>query len=150
MRFFSRMIASGLGSGFAPVAPGTVGSLVALGFGGLLLTAPGWALPLAIVLATLGGLWAIGPAGGSDDPGWVTIDEFAGQWIAMLPLASPSPMGLLAAFALFRLFDITKPGPVGWADRQHGPAGVMGDDLIAGAIAGGAIWGFQQAWPGLI
>jgi phosphatidylglycerophosphatase A len=150
MRFISRMIASGLGSGFAPVAPGTAGSLVALAFGALLLTGPRWALPLAIVLATIAGLWAIGRSGGSDDPGWVVIDEFAGQWISLLPLSTPSPLGLLAAFALFRLFDITKPGPVGWADRQHGAAGVMGDDLIAGAIAAGAIWGFQQAWPGLI
>lgn len=150
MRFVSRLIASGFGSGFAPVAPGTVGSLVALAFGALLLIASGWALPLAIVLATLVGLWVIGPAGGADDPGWVTIDEFAGQWIALLPLSAPSPLGLLAAFALFRLFDITKPGPVGWADRQHGAAGVMGDDIIAGALAGAVLWGFQQSWPGVI
>jgi phosphatidylglycerophosphatase A len=150
MRFVSRMIASGFGTGFAPVAPGTVGSLAALAIGALLLTGPVWALPACIVLATAIGLWAVGRAGGDEDPGWVVIDEFAGQWIAMLPLASPSPLGLLAAFLLFRLFDITKPGPVGWADRKHGAAGVMGDDVIAGAIAGALIWGFQEGWPGLI
>jgi phosphatidylglycerophosphatase A len=150
MQFVSRMIASGFGSGFAPVAPGTVGSLAALGLGALMLVGPGWVLPFAIVLATLAGLWAIGPAGGGDDPGWVTIDEFAGQWVALLPLASPSPLGLAAAFVLFRLFDITKPGPVGWADRQHGAAGVMADDLIAGGIAAAVIWGVQRGWPSLL
>jgi phosphatidylglycerophosphatase A len=78
------------------------------------------------------------------------IDEFAGQWIAMLPLATATPLGLLAAFALFRLLDITKPGPIGWADRQHGAAGVMADDLIAGAIAAGIIWALQSRFPGVL
>jgi phosphatidylglycerophosphatase A len=70
----------------------------------------------------------------------VVIDEFAGQWIALLPLSHPSPLGLLAAFVLFRLLDITKPGPIGWADRQHGPLGVMADDVIAGGIAAVVLW----------
>lgn len=150
MKAFARLIASGLGSGFSPRAPGTVGSLAALVPGAALLLGPPWALPLAILLITLAGLWAIGPAGGGDDPGWVVVDEFAGQWIALLPLARPTPLGLLMAFALFRLLDITKPGPIGWADRQHGPAGVMGDDLIAGAIAAGILWAVQSRFPGLI
>lgn len=150
MRFVARIIASGFGSGFAPLAPGTVGSLAALCLGALMLQGGSWFLPVAIVLATVAGLWAIGPAGGSDDPGWVTIDEFAGQWIALLPLASPSPLGLTVAFLLFRLFDITKPGPIGWADRQHGAVGVMADDLIAGGTAAAVIFGVQQAWPGLL
>ncbi len=146
----ARAIASGLGSGYSPVAPGTAGSLVAVAFGALLLLGPPWALLLAIGLATALGLWAIDRAGGSEDPGWVVIDEFAGQWIALLPLASPSPLGLLAAFVLFRLFDITKPGPIGWADRQHGPAGVMGDDIIAGCVAAALLWTAQMVWPGFL
>lgn len=150
MKRLASLIASGLGSGYAPRAPGTVGSLAALLPGAALLLAPAWALPLAILLVTLAGLWAIGRADGSDDPGWVVVDEFAGQWMALLPLARPTPLGLLAAFALFRLLDITKPGPIGWADRQHGAAGVMGDDLIAGAIAAGILWAVQSRWPGLI
>lgn len=56
--------------------------------------------------------------------------------LAMLPLAGLAPAAwpvwAAAAFGLFRLFDITKPGPVGWADRQHGAWGIMGDDLLAG------------------
>jgi len=146
----ARMIASGFGSGFAPKAPGTVGSLAALVLGAGMLMLPDWVLPLAILAASLGGLWAVAEAGGADDPGWVVIDEFAGQWIAMLPLAAVTPKGLLAAFALFRLLDITKPGPIGWADRQHGAAGVMADDVIAGVIAAGIIWALQNRFPGVL
>ena len=146
----ARLIASGFGTGFAPKAPGTVGSLAALVLGAGMMLLPAWVLPLAILAASIGGVWAVAEAGGADDPGWVVIDEFAGQWIAMLPLASLSAKGLLAAFVLFRLLDITKPGPIGWADRQHGPAGVMADDLIAGAIAAGIIWAFQSRFPGLL
>ena len=150
MRRLARLIASGFGSGYSPRAPGTAGSLLALVIGAGLLAVSPWALPVAIVLAIAAGLWAIGPAGGTEDPGWVVIDEFAGQWIALVPLAAPTPLGLLAAFALFRLFDITKPGPVGWADRQHGALGVMGDDVIAGGISAALLWASTLLWPTLL
>ena len=55
-----------------------------------------------------------------------------------------------AAFVLFRLFDIVKPGPVGWADRKGGAAGIMADDLIAGAIAAGILWAVRGRWPGAL
>ncbi len=152
----ARAIASGFGSGYAPWAPGTVGSAAALGIGCLLLPWSPAALPIAAALAVFAGIWAIGAsAAAADDPGWVVIDEFAGMWIAMLPLAplpggALSPIGLLAAFLLFRLLDVTKPGPIGWADRQHNAAGVMADDVIAGAIAAGIIWAARNRWPGLL
>jgi phosphatidylglycerophosphatase A len=159
---FARFVASGCGAGFAPRAPGTVGSLLALVLGALLMLLPAFVLPLAVLVAALGGLWAIrasgaaeepngGSGGGSDgDPGWVVIDEVAGQWIALLGLPRPSAIGLLAAFLLFRLLDIAKPGPVGWADRQGGAAGIMADDLIAGAIAAGILWAIASRFPGLL
>ena len=78
---------------------------------------------------------AVTRAGVEGDPGWVVIDEFAGQWISLMALARPTLAGVVAAFVLFRLFDVTKLGPVGWADRQHGAFGVMADDVIAGIIA---------------
>ena len=138
----SRWIASAGGLGFAPAAPGTVGSAAALVAGALLLRAGGLPLLLAAaLLATLGGWWATRRAvtDPNADPGWVVIDEVAGQWTAMLAVpALPPPAQwpwLLAAFALFRLFDIAKPGPVGWADRQGGAWGIMADDVIAGAGA---------------
>jgi phosphatidylglycerophosphatase A len=115
-----------------------------------LLLAPPGTLAVAALLVSLLGLWAIRAAEVDGDPGWVVIDEVAGQWVALLGLARPTPLGLLAAFALFRLFDIVKPGPVGWADRQGGAGGIMADDLIAGAIAAGILWAVGQRWPGLL
>jgi phosphatidylglycerophosphatase A len=145
----SRLIASGFGSGFSPLAPGTVGSVVALVVGAGLMGVSPFALPVAAVAAVMGGWWAISACGGAEDPGWIVIDEFAGQWIAMLALTRPALPGLLLAFALFRLLDITKPGPVGWADRRHDAVGVMGDDVIAGAIAAGVIGGIRAFFPEL-
>jgi phosphatidylglycerophosphatase A len=146
---FSRVVASGFGTGFFPVASGTFASLVAAVIGAGFLLASPFALPVAVTIATFGGLWAVAAAGGDDDPGWVVIDEFAGQWIAMLSLARPTLAGLAAAFVLFRFLDIVKPGPVAWVDRQRGPAAVMADDLIAGAIAAGILWAVQSHWPGV-
>lgn len=144
----ARLVASGLGSGYAPVAPGTAGSLVALILGaGLLLLSPAL-LAVAAVLAAVAGWWSVRKLRLGDDPGWVVVDEFAGQWTAMLALARPSIAGLAGAFVLFRLLDITKPGPVGWADRQHSAIGVMADDILAGAIAAGLLWTVRQLWPG--
>ena len=130
-----RLVASGFGCGFAPVAPGTVGSAVALAVGAGLMQVSPYALPAAALLACLAGIWAIAVADGAGDPGWIVIDEFVGQWIAMLALPQASAIGLAASFALFRLFDIAKPGPVGWADRRKSAWGVMADDVIAGVLA---------------
>jgi phosphatidylglycerophosphatase A len=147
---FSRLIASGFGSGFFPRAPGTAASLAAVAVGAGLLWLSPFALPIATLIAAFGGLWAIGAAGAGDDPGWVVIDEFAGQWIALLPLARPTLPGLAAAFVLFRFLDIVKPGPIAWADRQHGRVAVMADDLAAGAITAGILWAVQSRWPGVL
>lgn len=134
----STIIASFFGAGRSPWAPGTAGSLVALLLGAAALHGPVWLLPALAVAATLAGLLAI-PHAVPDreaDPGWVVIDEVAGQWITLLGLAaSPSIPGLLAAFLLFRALDIWKPGPIGWADRKPGAVGIMLDDVIAGVIA---------------
>lgn len=126
-------IASLGGIGFLPIAPGTWGSLVVLP---IALAGPGAALALAVAL-TATAAWALPRVLPKDaDPGWVVIDEGAGQALALAALpASAGWLGVALAFALFRLFDIAKPGPVGWADRQPGAFGVMLDDLIAGALA---------------
>ncbi len=130
-------------------APGTWGSLAALPAGWLVYTLFGpWGLIGGIVLSYALGVWATGvETKGKDnhDPSEIVIDEVCGQWIALLPLAFGAARqdvdilalwpGWIAAFALFRLFDITKWGPVGWADRLHGPTGVMLDDVIAGVFA---------------
>ena len=130
-----RFVAAGFGTGYAPVAAGTVASAAAVVSGaGFLLLSP-WVLGLAALLASCGGYLAVKRAEIPGDPGWVVIDEFAGQWIALLALARPTIPGLVAAFILFRVLDITKLGPIGWADRRHGAFGIMADDVIAGVIA---------------
>lgn len=144
-------LASGFGGGYAPVAPGTVGSLMAI---------PPWLLlalwhPLAawigIGLAFAIGVWAAGwviRQLGREDPGVVVIDEWAGQWLALSlidlglrfvqGLHAPSTWALLAlGFIAFRVCDIVKPWPASWADREmSGGLGAMLDDLLAGLWAG--------------
>ena len=65
-------------------------------------------------------------------------------------MPQPSILGALAAFAAFRLFDVTKPGPVGWAERLPGAVGVMADDVLAGGLAALVVWGVRWAVPGLL
>jgi phosphatidylglycerophosphatase A len=146
----ARLVASGLGAGRFPVAPGTVGSLLALLAGAGLMRWSPWALPAATVLAALGGIWAIARSGAVGDPGWVVIDEVAGQWLAMIGLGRAGWPGLVLAFVLFRLLDVAKPGPVGWADRREGPVAIMADDLIAGAIACAILWAVRARYPGIV
>ncbi len=143
-------MASFCGSGLAPVAPGTAGSLAALLPGLALLWVSPLALLAGVVVVTGVGLWAVHEARAGDDPGWVVIDEVAGQWIALLALPYPSVAGALAAFAAFRLFDIAKPGPVSWAERLPGALGVMADDVVAGGLAALLVWGVRWAVPGVL
>jgi phosphatidylglycerophosphatase A len=138
----ARLVASGFGVGYVPTAPGTAGALLGVALGAALLAVSPAALALGAAAVIVAGLWAIRRAligERARDPGWVVIDEVAGQMVALLGTAwRPSWAGLLIAFALFRLFDIAKPGPVGWADRRSGPLYVMADDLIAGGLAAAA------------
>ncbi|MBO0710081.1 MAG: phosphatidylglycerophosphatase A [Acetobacteraceae bacterium] len=145
----ARIVAGGFGCGAAPVAPGTAASAAAALCGYALLLWPGYMLGLAALAAILAGLWAIRVARADGDPGWVVIDEVAGQWVTLLGLARPSLAGVLAGFVIFRLLDITKPGPVGWADRQPGAAGVMADDVVAGLISAAILWVARSRWPAL-
>lgn len=141
-----RLVASLGGVGFIRTAPGTWGSALALP---VLMLGPDGCLVFAALLALIG-WWALERLPEADaDPQWVVIDEGAGQSLALaaLPLGVGAG-GIILAFLLFRLFDITKPGPVGWADRRKGSTGVMLDDLIAGALAallilGARLWGIS-------
>ena len=134
------LIATWFGSGLIKGIPGTWGSLASLPFAALIALLGGfWALLAAAVIAFLVGVWASGryaEASGQGDPGPVVIDEVAGQWLALalLPL---EPLPYLAAFVAFRVFDILKPWPASWLDRNtKGGLGIMADDMVAGAYAG--------------
>ncbi len=143
---FARLLASGFGVGYAPFAPGTVASLAALVVGVAMLLVSPILLGVASLVVSIGGIWVVRRARVDGDPGWVVIDEFAGQWIALLGIGSVAPIELLAAFLLFRALDIWKPGPVGWADRRHGAIGLMLDDVIAGLIAAVVLYFLQPVW----
>jgi phosphatidylglycerophosphatase A len=140
-------LASAGGAGYAPKAPGTFGALVGLLIGAVLLHLGHVPLIAGIIVVSLLGWWSIWAAGGQNDPGWIVIDEVAGQFITMLALPRPTWPGLLLAFALFRLFDITKPGPVGWADKRHDALGVMADDWVAGVLAGAVLLVLLHIFP---
>jgi len=146
----SKLIATFFYIGYLRPASGTWGSAAAIpvawvihGLGGF------WALAIATVLVYIAGHFAtrahlVGHE--NSDPSEVVIDEVVGQWIALWPLSLglshagaeawlfPYP-GWVGAFFMFRLFDIWKPGPIGWADRKHGATGVMLDDVFAGIAA---------------
>ncbi|WP_043770262.1 phosphatidylglycerophosphatase A family protein [Desulfobulbus propionicus] len=131
-------IATGAYSGYLPKAPGTWGSAV-----GVLLWLVLCRLQPTSYWSILGILFVIGvfSAGAAEkivdrgDPSLVVIDEIVGQLLA-LSLAPAHPAAALAGFALFRLFDILKPFPVGWVDTHlHGGLGIMLDDVVAGLYA---------------
>ncbi len=135
-------IASVGGVGLAPVASGTFGSAVGVGLY-LLLAGLGPWLYLLTTLALLSvGIWAAEEAErvyGRKDDGRIVIDEVVGQLLTLAPLllsGVPSSVFLLVTgFVVFRVLDIWKPGPVGWAERHfQGGAGVMMDDVFAGVL----------------
>lgn len=147
-------VATGGGAGFAPIAPGTWGSALAILIFvlfspvGLGLFALSWAALLAL------GIWAADGAErlyGKDD-GRIVIDEVLGQLLTLAPLLiwpPASAIALVTGFVTFRLLDIWKPGPVGWAERNFkGGLGVVADDVVAGAF--GAVVMAALAASGLL
>lgn len=154
------------GAGYLKPAPGTWGSVAALPVAYGLHSVGGFPLlALATGLVSFAGYWATAEMtrGQADhDPSEIVIDEVAGQWLALWAISYPAWShgiqiealwpGWISAFVLFRLFDIWKPGPVGWADRKSGPLGVMLDDIIAGLMAAlgtVALAGFSHGVLGL-
>lgn len=140
------LVAFGFGAGLAPKAPGTFGTLVGvLLFLPLWLLKPEWYALLTVLLFTVG-CWVCGESArllGVHDYGGIVFDEIVGMLVAAAPLVLwpqasvlAGAIGLLLAFALFRLFDIWKPWPIRILDRRvHGGFGIMVDDLLAGFFA---------------
>ena len=136
MRKLVLLAATAGGTGLLPKAPGTWSSLFAAGI--WLLVAPGLGLQLALILGVLLlGFWCCAPAGryfGIHDDPRITVDEVAGQWLALfwLPLQLGS---VVLGFVLFRIFDILKPQPIRRLEAIPGATGVMLDDVAAGLVA---------------
>jgi len=149
------LAATGLGTGYSPIAPGTVGSIVGVG---LFLASQIAERSYGVSYVSLGvcwgllflGLWASSRAVeqlSSKDPRQIVIDEVAGQFIALLltpGLAESLQAGSwkkafylsLMCFGFFRVFDILKPYPIKRVERLKSGLGVMADDVIAGLYAG--------------
>ena len=132
------------GLGFFPVAPGTVASVVAVQVYALIgpLQQAAVLAPVIVAAFVLGGV-SVGVVlrrgDGPKDPSHVVCDEVAGQWIALVSLAYAGRWEfMLAAFLLFRIFDVWKPPPVSFFDRRPGPWYVMMDDVAAGVYANAA------------
>jgi phosphatidylglycerophosphatase A len=145
----SNLIATFFYIGHLRPAPGTWGSFAALPAALILYAVDGpWAVVIGVFVTYVLGHWATTvETRGKDnhDPSEIVIDEVCGQWIALLPVLFGAANngvsvldlwpGWIAAFLLFRLFDITKIGPIGWADKRDDATGVMLDDVVAGVFA---------------
>jgi phosphatidylglycerophosphatase A len=145
------MFLTWFGAGFSFHAPGTVGSLNAVPMAALIawlagsqMLAAAAVVPFVIGLIFTARYLRKEPA--VTDPQWIVIDEVVGLWITLsaVPL---NAVWYIIGFALFRLFDITKPWPVSWADRHvPGALGIMLDDVLAGFYAAGVLIGLQYLW----
>ena len=152
MRTIAKVLATGFGAGFSPVAPGTAGSLLGAALYLLFPDSSGaWraAVPLtaATVVGFFVGVWAADEAEKcyGHDARRIVIDEIVGMWVVMLWVPK-TPKMLVAGFFLCRFFDIVKPFPAGRSQRLRGGWGIMADDVIAG-VYGNLV--LQIAWRGL-
>lgn len=134
MRFLHYFIATALGAGYSPTAPGTAGTLLGLGTAYFLVQGN-----QAVLMGLTALVFLIGTISANyveqdlqtTDPSRVVIDEVAGMWIGLwfLPV---DPWIYISAFGLFRIFDVLKPFPVDWLQELPGGWGIMLDDIGAG------------------
>jgi phosphatidylglycerophosphatase A len=155
MRKLVLFAATGGGSGYLPVAPGTAGSAVGLALWSVARELPVPAYLALLAAVTAAGTWAAHRAEaifGVKDDGRITIDEVAGMLLslALVPTVASALLVGATGFVLFRIFDIAKPPPAHLGESLPGGLGVMADDLIAALYAnacGQVLW--RVLWPGL-
>ena len=134
----ARLLATWFGCGYAPKGPGTAGSLGALLVAYPLRQQSPWFFALLALILLAPGIWSaerVAQQTQKKDPQIVVIDEVVGQWIALAGATMYSPWAWIAAFALFRIFDIWKPWPVRQLERLPGGTGIVMDDVMAGVYA---------------
>lgn len=145
MKILAKIIASGLGTGYSPVAPGTTGSALAAVI--VYLARDIWTAPLAIVASAAAyfigvAVCNIAEKDWGHDNGRMVIDEIAGMFLSAAFVGN-SILLVVAAFFAFRLFDITKPPPARQAENLRSGWGVMTDDMVAGFYAAIVIYGVK-------
>lgn len=134
------LLATGFSSGLSPIIPGTMGSLAAIPFWLLMYwLLPVWLCWFIILFGFVVGI-VICQRTSDDmqvhDHGSIVWDEFIGMWMTLMVIPLVSWQWVLIAFVLFRFFDMLKPWPIGWFDRQVGGGlGIMLDDIIAAIFA---------------
>ena len=136
---FAKLIATWFGLGLIPVAPGTWGSLGGLAVAWALFhyaAWPPWSFAVLALVSTAPGIWAADRTAshaGKKDPQIVVVDEVLGQWLTLAAMSADAPTRQwVLAFALFRIFDISKPFPVRKLEKLAGGTGIVADDLGAG------------------
>jgi phosphatidylglycerophosphatase A len=138
----SKAIATALGAGYSPIAPGTCGTAVTVPLAFALAGLAIWQYVIVVVAITAIGIWAADRADrawGTHDTGRIVIDEVAGYLVTMTLVARDHWVPLAVGFVVFRAFDIIKPPPVRWLDENlPGGYGVVLDDVAAG-IMGAAL-----------
>lgn len=137
-RNLTHWLAVGFGSGLAPKAPGTFGTLAAIPLVWAMSFLPLWSFIALTLLASIYGVYLCGKTASDfnehDHPS-IVWDEFAGLMVTFIAIPFNWQTAVIG-FLLFRLFDIVKPWPIGWLDKRvHGGVGIMVDDLLAGAMA---------------
>jgi phosphatidylglycerophosphatase A len=142
-------VASGLGLGYSPLAPGTFGAALGVGLFWLARSWPAWAHVAGIAVLFLGGTAAAGRLAGMlgrKDPGRVVVDEVAGMWVSLVLLPFGARTALLA-FVAFRITDVVKPWPARQMEALPGGWGIMADDMMAGVYANLMVRVALLVWP---
>jgi len=139
------LLATGFGSGLSPVMPGTVGSIAAIPFWWLMTFLPLQLYSMVVLVGISVGVYLCHRTArdmGVHDHGSIVWDEFIGMWITLMAIPVINGWWVLAGFITFRLFDIWKPWPIRWFDKNvHGGMGIMVDDIIAGVISAALLYG---------
>ena len=141
-------VATWFGCGLMRPGPGTWGTIGGLPFGIILLALGGKiSLIIGVMLIFALGLWSsrkFESMTDTHDNSMIVIDEVAGIMIALLG-STLSPLSIILAFVLFRFFDILKPWPISWLDRNvNGAMGVMLDDIVAGIVTAACLYGIHH------
>ncbi|HEY5943986.1 MAG TPA: phosphatidylglycerophosphatase A [Kofleriaceae bacterium] len=138
MNLLSKAIATALGAGYSPIAPGTCGTAVTVPLAFALAQLPLWQYVLVLIGVTAIGIWAADRADrawGTHDSGRIVIDEVAGYLVTMTLVDRGHWVPLVVGFVVFRALDIIKPPPIRWLDRNMpGGFGVVIDDVAAGVL----------------